>query len=567
VGSADGKIQAELVVVMGGYLAALNQAQAAMAKFAQGVGPATKPANDAIDGLGKSVQRYKAEQASQARTANFFVRELTDITGMSKEAAGAVGGLGEVMLEAAAGGSAFAIGFEAAKFAVTQAAAEWRRGKEEMKALLDVQTRVTGALMEGKYALDKLTAKKETGGDKAFKETFDQATKGVQGVIDETEKLREKGPGIVAWVQAAFGDNAGLLRFEDVVAKASESIGTMVQNAKEFATYSRDFAGGWEESPDQNKRYWDIKAEDEKRNREAGAEVALRSAKLQGDQQGMAVAHSQAIQKIRDDVALTAGIRERMLGVEEREYALAVQLAQIKRMPAPEQFSGFEDGARLDPNGELQRLADQERMARESARIAEETRNDETSGAFSGFEMPGGLGENANLAEEQAKKAHKLQQAWIDVGQAMGGAFSSLGNAIGGAAGKFLGSIGEMISKAIQFAIAIAAASAAETPLIGGFMAAAAAVSLAAALISTVAGVPSYDVGTYSVPRTGLALVHQGEAILPVGGPAEAYRAGSGSGSSNVSVVFNAPVDRDWWAANRTHIVEQIREATRDRRL
>lgn len=56
-----------------------------------------------------------------------------------------------------------------------------------------------------------------------------------------------------------------------------------------------------------------------------------------------------------------------------------------------------------------------------------------------------------------------------------------------------------------------------------------------ASVMAQMAAVPKFDVGAWSVPRTGLAVIHQGESILPAGAPADAYRnqmSGRGNGSS-----------------------------------
>ena len=278
-GSAD--VVLSLGVDSTALVAGLRGANDEATKFARGMGASMAPANQAVKSLGDSVRNYRTEQTQQARTVNFLVRELTDVTGMSKEAASAVGGLGQVMLEAAAGGGAFAVGFEAAKFAATQIIAEWQRAGEELKALEAIQLGVTASLMAGKEALAKMTAGPQTEGDKAFRETFDAATKGIKGVSEEIDKLREKGPGILAYVRAAFADGDVLQDFEDTLARANQGIETMVANAKEFAGYARDVAGGWEESPEQDKAYWKLKADDYAKVRERAAKAAADEAKEQ----------------------------------------------------------------------------------------------------------------------------------------------------------------------------------------------------------------------------------------------------------------------------------------------
>ncbi len=96
-------------------------------------------------------------------------------------------------------------------------------------------------------------------------------------------------------------------------------------------------------------------------------------------------------------------------------------------------------------------------------------------------------------------------------------------------------------------------------PFMGPAAAGPAAASQAAVLAELV-NVPKFDVGAWSVPRTGLAVIHAGETILPAGAPAEAYRAaavggpqgGGGGGGSPMQFVIHAmdgaSVDR--WLRN-----------------
>lgn len=587
MGSGQGVIQAELSIELGQFLAALNQAHAALAKYAQSAGSSMGSANQAMDGasksaknLGEKIASWKGEQTGQARTVNFIVKELTDVTGLSKEAASAVGGLGQVMMEAAAGGGAFAVGFEAVKFVVTQAVAEWKRAGEELKALAAIQTIATSAVMEGKYALDKLTAAKGTEGDKAFRETFDAATKGAKDLTEEVEKMREKGPGVVAWVRAAFGDGTGLQRFEDTLASAAANLDRVVASAKEYAGYARDVAGGWEESPEQGAAYWKIKADDFKANVAAANAASQGLANLRGEEVGLAEKHAQAVAKINENAQVELGTRQQMLLVEQREYELALALSKIKRMPRAEEFSGFEDGARLDPDGALQQLADQAGRDRDAARIREDQAvNGRLAESYDAgtFDLTGISASQVEL-ERLNKSASASRAAFSELGAGIGSAFSSIGSAIGGAAGEFISQVGAMIAQTVALVLALAFSDTLMTGPLGVFAAVPMAAGILASLVAMIASVPSFDVGTLSVPRTGLAMVHAGEAILPVGGPAETYRAGlarSGSRSGgrsdgttvNVSLnvtALDGPSVYRTLNGNRGELARVIREAMRD---
>jgi hypothetical protein len=65
-----------------------------------------------------------------------------------------------------------------------------------------------------------------------------------------------------------------------------------------------------------------------------------------------------------------------------------------------------------------------------------------------------------------------------------------------------------------------------------------------ATVLAQAAAVPKFDVGSWSVPRTGLAVIHKDEMILPAGAPAEAARAGllggGGSGGAPAQVTLVA---------------------------
>ncbi len=61
----------------------------------------------------------------------------------------------------------------------------------------------------------------------------------------------------------------------------------------------------------------------------------------------------------------------------------------------------------------------------------------------------------------------------------------------------------------------------------------------AAVAAATEAAAASYDVGSWNVPNTALAMVHQGEMIIP-SGPAASMREGGGLGSHTVNISISA---------------------------
>ena len=83
-----------------------------------------------------------------------------------------------------------------------------------------------------------------------------------------------------------------------------------------------------------------------------------------------------------------------------------------------------------------------------------------------------------------------------------------------------------------------------------------------AGILGLMAAVPSFDVGTMSVPKTGLAMVHQGEAILPASGTAQAYRSGGRSVTVNISATDAASFEK-MLRRNDNALVRVLRDATR----
>jgi hypothetical protein len=158
--------------------------------------------------------------------------------------------------------------------------------------------------------------------------------------------------------------------------------------------------------------------------------------------------------------------------------------------------------------------------------------------------------------KDQLDLANQLRSMWASIGSTMAGAFNALGDAAGGAMGKVLKIIGQLVAGAVSLAIAM---SAAMPPPWGAISMAAMAVGLVATIASTIAQVPSFEVGTSYVPRTGLAMIHQGEAIIPAG----ENRGRGVTVNLSISALDGQSVYRAL-TSSRSDLSRVIREAVRD---
>lgn len=127
-----------------------------------------------------------------------------------------------------------------------------------------------------------------------------------------------------------------------------------------------------------------------------------------------------------------------------------------------------------------------------------------------------------------------------------------------------LGSIYAQVSKFF------AADSAYLAPAIGPAAPGVAFGEAAAVAATAVGGIAGWEVGTNYVPMTGLALVHEGEQIIPKGQQGPAYQSGNeqfgGGRSTNVSVNISANDSRDvrrFFEDNKEHIVRLLKRELR----
>jgi hypothetical protein len=230
-------------------------------------------------------------------------------------------------------------------------------------------------------------------------------------------------------------------------------------------------------------------------------------------------------------------------GVARIEADLAIEIERIRQRTDE-----------LGAKRAAEEIALAEKVAREKIRLFLLSQEAKSTTRAPGSETEGVdlEGDAAFLAKDRidqaAKAAHRLALA----GSLAGDAFGSLGAIVGGQAGKVLGFFGDMIQKAVQLAIALAATAGPfgwlQALMVAGFV------------LGAIAGVPEFEAGTPFVPRTGLALLHRGERVVP----ADENAASSAAGS--LTLNFNAPVDQRWWDREQRKILRTIRRAERDRR-
>jgi len=105
------------------------------------------------------------------------------------------------------------------------------------------------------------------------------------------------------------------------------------------------------------------------------------------------------------------------------------------------------------------------------------------------------------------------------------------------------------ISGSAAKAAAAVYADVAEIPYVGWLLAPPAAAAAFVAVEAFGAGVASFDVGTNYVPQTGLAMVHQGEQIIPASGQGAPYSPSGGSGGASANINITAMDSKSVMAA------------------
>lgn len=483
----------------------------------------------ATEKLERQLKGFASEQRQQGRMARFYANELASIVPAAGEAKGAIQGLAGIVVEGISGGLSFGLAFEAVKFGIEQVTSASREYEERLKAMEAASLAVAKATGAARDELDKLTSGPLTSGQKAFRETFAAGTSGAQDLFKEMDKLR---PTTWQLVKAFIWDGSvGMQRLQEESAAAAKNLDRMVESARDIATAAQDFAGGFEESPEQEKRYWQIKAQD-------AADLAAQEKK-----------------------------------VAEQAKRVAEEVARADQVIRTSFVSGYQAGEMPDifyDEKKWQEMAPAVDMRRAMDSVGKGAKGD--GFATDMVDPTNMLGSDDALVriqsfDEAMKSASKSGGDLASIGGAIGDAFGGIGAAIGGVGGAIASQIGTVAALTVKFiglAIAAAEASAAETPVVGWLLAAAAGVTVAASIAGLLGSVgaradggPVSGYGTYLVGERGPELLQMGPQSGTIV-PNEALGAGG-----SVNITFNAPVDATWWRQNERHIVRTLREAAR----
>lgn len=450
--------------------------------------------------LEQQLKGFASEQRTQGRMARFYAGELASIIPAASGARTAIEGLAGVAIEGIAGGLSFGLAFESLKFvvgAVSQAMAEAAQRIKDMEAAsLTAATGIAAAA----DALERMKRPAEPLAQKAFREVFDAGTRGAKDLTEQIEKLR---PTTWQLVKAFMWDGAlGMKRLNEEFATAAKNLDTMAAAAKRYAS-------------------------------EAAALFPESEVFGPGNDVGAG----------KFDVA-----NEKAVAAAKERLRIVELIKKAEQAIAQHQAEGFDRGAFPD-------LGYNEKTWQEMQVVKDR--------AWEPLAGPGndqGAQQFADQLNRINTELSQMQEIWSSIGGSVSNAFSSIGNAVGGIAGKVLAWLGQMITQAIQLAVAMSAAGSAWTTPLGslaiGATVAAGLLGLIGSISARADGGPITGMRPYLVGERGPELIvpRSDGTVIPN------EQLGGGGG---VSITFNAPVDQAWWRANERHIVRTLREAAR----
>jgi hypothetical protein len=457
---------------------------------------ASKPAEAAIGGLEQTFKNFKRDQVQEGRMVGFYVREMTAFTGASPGVQSALGGITQGML-----------GFATASGPLLMI---WA-GFEIFKGLASWFTEI---------------------GDAASKAAED-AAKAVEKLGDQLAALANKrlgiGPGDVSQGQADAARR--LVSARDAARAQFEASGggTILGggDATELNTINAQIAA-WEKINGKLETFIALKTQIAAEQGGVLGPGNAEAGKTFFDEQDKA--RAERLKLVYENLG-----NEMQRLADEEDRAVTGQIARLTA---------------LKTEMEAERL---QRIKYSMAGTQEQLAGTEEEGRGLDFKGQGVVANDAmKTLNEQARQSVDIFSA---LGGAIGSAFGSIGEMIGGAAGAVMKVLGQMIQQAVQLAISLAMASMAWTSPLG--MIAIGSIALAG-ILGLMAAVPSFEVGTSYVPRTGLAMIHQGERIIP----ASQNRPGAGSSITvNVSTPDAQSFER-MLRRNDNALVRVLREAT-----
>jgi hypothetical protein len=463
-----------------------------------------KQASAGSDTLYQSMRVLKSEAVQHDRVFMYFGRQLASLAPVAKETAGALVGLAAGL----ASGMWIMAAVEAAKLlasAFKESSAAAAKLKEEMEKV-----------------------KKETGefADKALK--IDPLTRKWIDANTELNRLLGEQAGVLDFmgnrVEGVYDKE--IARQRDLIAQLNEQLRIRRDIAAAVATEETRAAQG----PAADK----VIAADKERARKAAIDRRDLADRASLDQAADNARRLEAERKVVED--------------SQEMWDLAhIEQAAENRKRADEELREM---LRVQHEGVT---AKQRRLdLTDPFAAAEERRNAMRARAEAIRPIDKGAAEELDKLSD-VERIHEVGAAWTQIGATMSGAFNDLGTAVGGTFGKMMSMFGKLIQQAIQLAIAISASA--------GPWAWLNIAATAAALIATISAVPSFEVGTPYVPRTGLAMVHEGERITP----ASENRAGGGT--IVIHAIDAASFESYLKGSGGTALVQAIREHTRNGRI
>lgn len=510
---ADAKTTYQIAIEISDSLKALSLLQertqgtiTAIKREMQGLPESVKPARDGLAGFVDEARGYAKEQKQQGRLANFLTKDFLEFIPVAESAKGHVANFAQVLVEGAMGGATFGVAMEAVKFGVGLLADYFTRAKKEAEATEAAIKAIQDRIDEiGKSKRQRMLI--EIGALQNAIDAVAAGDKGEKRYVGEGEETK------------SFEFEEAEKRLQDFATKYKVTVKDL----------TRVVAKLWEE----------YNAEESAERQKADIEAAQKAEKARAESAGRA---NTVLNKVREEAAKIGEARAKAeLETYWKEVRAGLASDAMSRLVEPttpyaksgirgrdEFYAGVDAKKAAEPvidtdffgKSEVKRLAPIKELGaalRELKPIADGIGN-----AFAGFFK--------NL---------------ITGAKSAGEAFAEMANAI---LETFLNMIAQMIAELIASSV---------LKLIGTILGGPGG-GAAAGAVGGVIGI--FEQGTWSVPRTGLALVHQGEKVIPAG------QAAALGGASTVNVTINGPIDRAWWRAHQRDIIDQIRDASRNGR-